>query len=394
MANPVLANRYEIQQQLGQKPGHRTLLALDQKTQDLVVIKVISFADEVEWDNIKLFEREAETLRNLRHPLIPAYLDHFEVNLRGGKGFALVQTHISGNSLESYIQTKTMLAEAELQKIATALLEILIYLHRQQPPVIHRDIKPSNVILSVHNNNTIEQIYLIDFGSVQNFKERPEGNSFTLVGTYGYTPPEQLAGRAIAASDLYSLGATLIAAACGTHPSSLPQRGMRIDFGSIVSLSHAFTDWLKLMTEPRIERRFASAQEALTALTQPKTPNAGIVQKPPESKIRLIKQPNLLEISLIGLAGRVRLRIDQTQISLTNELLGLQFKPCQPADRKAITKLEAIQPNSRSADGDNPLLIIWVGNQRFELGNDLIMTEAELDWLAYEISTWLQIPVD
>jgi len=67
----LLGERYQIQQQLGKKAGRRTLLARDLTTQELVVVKLLLFGNDFEWDNLKLFEREAETLKSLFHPAIP-----------------------------------------------------------------------------------------------------------------------------------------------------------------------------------------------------------------------------------------------------------------------------------------------------------------------------------
>ncbi|MBD1874302.1 hypothetical protein H6F75_12480 [Nodosilinea sp. FACHB-131] len=83
--------------------------------------------------------------------------------------------------------------------IAKALLDILEYLYRLQPPVIHRDIKPSNVLLKNRSGNSPGEVYLIDFGSVQT---AAHGGTVTVVGTYGYMPPEQFGGRSLPASDL------------------------------------------------------------------------------------------------------------------------------------------------------------------------------------------------
>jgi serine/threonine protein kinase len=325
----------------------------------------------------------------LNHPSIPAYLDHFELNLRNGKGFALVQTYIEGKSVESLMQAKVTFSEAQVKQIARALLEILVYLHRQQPPVVHRDIKPSNVLLGLGADNSLQQVYLIDFGSVQNFNDRSD-NSFTVVGTYGYTPPEQLGGRAITASDLYSLGATLIALITSTHPSSLPQQGMKIDFERVVTISPELTQWLKLMTNPRIDQRFASAREALLSLDIPSVPRSSfsVPKKPADCKIRVNKDSSSLEILIPGLSGKTRLLIDQNQISLGSEVLGLQFKQGQPADRRAINRLECV----KNPDGKYRI-VIWAGTQNFDLGTDNGISELEKDWLAYELSNWLGIPI-
>lgn len=78
-----------------------TLLALDHQTQELVVIKLLTFGEDFEWRSLKLFEREAEVLKSLDHPAIPCYLDYFEVE----RGFALVQSYINARSLEEHIRT-------------------------------------------------------------------------------------------------------------------------------------------------------------------------------------------------------------------------------------------------------------------------------------------------
>jgi serine/threonine protein kinase len=92
-------------------------------------------------------------------------------------------------------------------------------------------------------------VYLVDFGSVQAAAPREQG-SYTVVGSYGYMPLEQFGGRTVPASDLYSLGATLIHLLTGQHPADLPQEGARIVFEQAVHLSPPFRDWLRWMTEP------------------------------------------------------------------------------------------------------------------------------------------------
>lgn len=388
MPNPVLGDRYEIQKQLGKNSGRRTLLARDLQTQGLVVIKLLSFDNETEWDDLKLFEREADTLKNLSHPAIPQYLNSFELNLRTGKGFALIQTYAQGKSLEALLQAGKTFTEAQAKQIAKALLEILIYLHGQPPPVIHRDIKPKNILLTDTSGDRPIQVYLVDFGSVRTATAE-ENTTFTVVGTYGYMPPEQFSGRAIAASDLYSLGATLITLVTGTHPSSLPRRGSRIDFGQVADLSPAFADWLNWMTESSLERRLPSAESALQALEQGQTRNATVamVAKPADSKVTLNKDVNSLEIIIPARLGQVRLRIDAQEITLTQKRLGLAKGRPQVGRRKEIRSLT----HHKSATPPN--LVIAVGFQQYELGEPQSLTPAELDWLAYELSTWLKLPV-
>ena len=69
----ILKERYEIQKHLEQRLGQQTLLALDRKAQDLVLIKLLTFGGELKWEMFRLFEREAKILQELEHPNIPRY---------------------------------------------------------------------------------------------------------------------------------------------------------------------------------------------------------------------------------------------------------------------------------------------------------------------------------
>ncbi|MBW4542263.1 MAG: hypothetical protein KME43_24470, partial [Myxacorys chilensis ATA2-1-KO14] len=124
---------------------------------------------------------------------------------------------------------------------------------------------PSNILLSDRTGHHVGRVYLVDFGSVQTLVAQ-EGGTITVVGTYGYMPPEQYGGRATPASDLYSLGATLIYLTTGKHPADLPQHNLQLQFRPFATLSEPFLDWLEWLIEPSLENRLGSAQLALEAL--------------------------------------------------------------------------------------------------------------------------------
>lgn len=89
----MIKGRYQIKHKLSKKAGRQTLLAEDIESQELVIIKILQFNSLFQWDDLKLFEREAKTLKNLDHPAIPKYLDYFEIDYEQIQGFALVQTY-------------------------------------------------------------------------------------------------------------------------------------------------------------------------------------------------------------------------------------------------------------------------------------------------------------
>jgi serine/threonine protein kinase len=272
LSGEILADRYQCDRRLGKQAGRQTLLARDLKTQQQVVVKLLSFSSDFNWEDLKLFEREVETLKSLSHPAIPRYLDSFEIDTPNRKGFALVQTYIEAKSLQEYLSDGRTFSESEVKQLATALLDILAYLHQRHPPVIHRDIKPSNILLKNRSGNSVGEVYLVDFGAVQTLATQ-QGKTVTVVGTYGYMPPEQFGGRAVPASDLYGLGATLIALITKQHPADLPQKDLQLEFEQFTQLSPAFTNWLKWMTHPSLERRPASVQMAKEVLEKPQTIN-------------------------------------------------------------------------------------------------------------------------
>jgi serine/threonine protein kinase len=310
-AEDILQQNYQLQEQLGRTAvGHQTWLAIDLKSCEKVILKLLAFSPQMQWEELKLFEREAKVLESLNHPQIPRYRDYFDIdkNLGGGvPWFALVQDYIPGSSVQELLEKGKRFTEKEVRLIAKEILAILVYLHQLNPPVLHRDIKPSNLILGED-----DRIYLVDFGAVQ-AQAAVTGVTFTIVGTSGYAPLEQFWGRAVPASDLYALGATLIHLLTGIAPADLPQKDYRIHFSDRVSIKANFLNWIEKITDIAVEKRFSNAQEALEALnsrkiqqilTPQKTGFRKIVQ-PTGTLIKINKSNEKLEIFIpAGGAGR------------------------------------------------------------------------------------------
>jgi hypothetical protein len=77
---------------------------------------------------------------------------------------------------------------------------------------------------------------------------------------------EQFGGRAVPASDLYALGATLIHLIAQTAPADLPHSNLKIQFRHCLNLTPQLANWLEKMTAPALEKRFRTAKQALTSL--------------------------------------------------------------------------------------------------------------------------------
>ncbi len=262
----IVKTRYKLNKQIGETIGRQTWLATDIKVSPLqpVIVKLLAFNPQLQWNEIKLFEREAQVLKSINHPRIPKYLDYFSVDATEGSGLCwlgLVQNYIQGLSLQQLLNKNTYFVWQEVYNFAVEILKILIYLHELSPPIIHRDIKPSNLILGKDNH-----IYLVDFGAVQD-KAKAEGVTFTVVGTSGYVPPEQLWGKVVPASDLYALGTTLIHLVTRIPPTELPQQRMQIQFKHRAKGIHPeLANWIEKLIQPAPETRFQTARMALSAL--------------------------------------------------------------------------------------------------------------------------------
>ncbi len=257
----IIDNRYQIVTLLGEGGTGKTYSAIDLNSKQTVAIKAVFLSQINDWKILDLFEREAKVLATLNHSFIPKYLDYFYLDTEGDRKFYLVQELVAGESLYDLVKNGWHTNEEEVKNIAIDLLEILNYIHQLSPPVIHRDIKPQNIIRREDG-----KIYLVDFGAVQDLYRNTLSLSGTIVGTFGYMPPEQFRGRTFFASDLYSLGATLIFLLTHRSPAELPHQRLKIDFRNKVSLSEDFAHWLDKMTAPSFEERYHSAEEALQVL--------------------------------------------------------------------------------------------------------------------------------
>nr|WP_290228321.1 serine/threonine-protein kinase [Trichocoleus desertorum] len=296
----IVGDRYRILEVLGQGGIGTTYKAEDLQTQQQVALKALSLRRINDWKVLELFEREARVLSYLQHPAIPRYLNYFQVDTPENRWFYLVQELAAGRSLAQWVKEGWRIGEPEAKQLAIQVLEVLSYLHSLTPPVIHRDIKPQNII-----RRSDGQIFLVDFGAVQDTYRDTLTQGSTVVGTYGYMAPEQFRGKAVPATDLYGLGGTLLFLLTHQSPADLPQRRLKIDIRACTQLSPTFADWLDQMLEPAMEDRFPAAQEALAALQEPPRRQVELAR----SEVQIDRQPAGSRIQLKRTAQQVTVDI-------------------------------------------------------------------------------------
>lgn len=239
--------------------GRTTYLATEtDNSNNKIVIKQFQFAaSNSDWLGYKAYQREISILEQLEHSGIPKYLDSFETR----DGFCMVQEYIKAPSLAIARSYKP----EEIKDIAIAILEILIYLQNRIPAVIHRDLKPENILVDERG-----KVYLVDFGFARLGNENLAMSSVTL-GTLGFMPPEQLYNRQLTpATDLYSLGMSLICLLTKTKSGevdTLIDEDNNIKFQHLLpQLSQRWLNWLQTLVQRNPNHRYQNAAEALKQL--------------------------------------------------------------------------------------------------------------------------------
>lgn len=204
------------------------------------------------------FEREANILATLNHPGIVQVYDYFS---EGDRSY-LVLEYVDGKDLEVILsETPGFLPETQVIRWAIQICDVLTYLHNHEPrPIIFRDIKPSNIMLDSRG-----RIRLVDFGIARVFQSGQKG---TMIGTEGYSPPEQYRGIAEPRVDIYALGATLHHLLSKQDPRLEPPFSFheRPIHKTNPTVSHELAEIINRALEYDPNKRFGSAEEMQRAL--------------------------------------------------------------------------------------------------------------------------------
>ncbi|HET9905195.1 MAG TPA: serine/threonine-protein kinase [Anaerolineales bacterium] len=280
----MLAKRYAIQEVIGIGGMGSVYRARDMHfpsvTKLVAVKEMINSAPDplVRETIVQNFEREANLLATLQHPSIPRISDYFTVESRS----YLVLEFIHGKDMEAIINdTNGFLPEDEVLRWAIELCDVLDYLHQHRPdPIIFRDMKPSNVMIN-HNGDVI----LVDFGIAKTFQTGIKG---TMIGTEGYSPPEQYRGEATPAADIYAMGATIHHALTRRDPRleppfSFSERPIRRINSSV---SPELETVVNTALEYNPESRFKSSAEMKQALMGVARKTGALVRSPQTGTIQ------------------------------------------------------------------------------------------------------------
>ncbi len=273
-----IGDRYRAIRILGQGGFGRTFIGIDEALPSCpaCVIKQFFPADLGSAAKAaELFQQEAIRLDDLgKHPQIPTLFAHLELD---GWQY-LIQEFIDGQDLLKELQDQGAFSEAKIRMLLADLLPILQFIHDRH--VIHRDIKPENIIRRrlPSNSGSIASgsHVLVDFGAAKYVSTSALMQTGTRIGSAVYIAPEQMRGKAIFASDLYSLGVTCIHLLTNVSPFDLMDMdGAWVwrNFLGNSSISFALGQILDRLIVAAPSQRYQTAQAVLNDLKNLSSPS-------------------------------------------------------------------------------------------------------------------------
>lgn len=201
LAGAVVAGRYRVESLLGLGGMGAVYQADDMFEMQQVALKVISTASST-LDILmaeERFRREARYAHQLKHKNIVQVLNFGQ----DGTLLYLVMPLVTGGTLKVLLKGERPLPVAQTQRYLNDIADAIDAVHAHPQQIIHRDLKPSNLL--IHQDDG--RLVLADFGIARAMQqESPLTQRGLAVGTEHYIAPEQEAGNAEPASDIYAMG--------------------------------------------------------------------------------------------------------------------------------------------------------------------------------------------
>ena len=257
----LVNNTYRVEALLGRGGTSDVYRARSEISGRLVALKVLKSEFSSNEDYLLLLTRE-EAMREIRHDAIVRYSENHRT--ADGHVYLLID-YVDGPGMDKKLKEGPMSSE-DLLVICRRVAEGLEAAHERK--IFHRDLSPDNIIL---RDNDPAQAVIIDFGIAKDTNPGAEtivGNEFA--GKYAYAAPEQLSGKTDARTDIYSLGASLLANFRGRSPD-VGRNPMEVVHKKAEALDtkgvpEPLKSILDKMTNPNPDDRFESAAAVLAAL--------------------------------------------------------------------------------------------------------------------------------
>ncbi len=265
----LIDGRYRVLELLGQGGFGLTYHVLDLDSRP----KVLKVLTDNHPKYVELFQQEAQVLEKMDHPGIPKLdLDGYFTYLpkdREEPMHCIAMEKIEGLNLEEYLQKRgnRPIQQKRLLRWLAELSLILEQVHNLD--FFHRDIKPSNIMLRAEGS-----LVLIDFGTVRqlskSYIDKQAAGLVTGVISTGYTPMEQMKGKAVKQSDFYALGGTMIFLLTARNPLEFynSQTGKMEWRDRVENISPPFANLIDRMMAPLVAERPKTAREIFREIIQ------------------------------------------------------------------------------------------------------------------------------
>ena len=251
--HPALTAKYTVEKKLGH--GTQGQMYLVHNTAGAhFAVKAYNLKTIPNWKANDLMMREIEVLQTLYVDRVPRCVDVVDASSSAEPYIFVVQEYVDGESLLDMINNGHRFSIPDIIRITKDIAIILDDIEHAAK-IIHRDIKPSNIMIDKDG-----RAWLVDFGSVVR-SVKHEGGS-TIAGTAGYMSPEQCLGDAVPASDVYSLGMTLIHLLTGMAPFEFEQANLRPVYRPYLpkKVPAWYIDLIDQMIEPFATKRITAPQ--------------------------------------------------------------------------------------------------------------------------------------
>jgi len=299
----ILANRYEVLEQLGGGGMAIVFKGRDTLLNRLVTIKVLRPEYTTDSEFVARFRREAQAVASLSHPNIVSIYD---VGQEESIQF-LVMEYVDGENLKTLIKRRGLLPAEHAVSIAVQIAEALDHAHENN--IVHRDIKPHNILIT-----RLGRAKLTDFGIAMEASTGTVTNSGTVMGSVHYLSPEQARGEVAGPkSDIYSLGVVLYEMLSGAVPFTaetpvgVALKHIQENPLPVTAVNAAVPPGLAAVTARAMQKdpalRYGSAREMAQDLMASWQERAGPVEE------TMIIRENLLPVGAEGETVKKRRRI-------------------------------------------------------------------------------------
>lgn len=259
----VINNRYSTMRKFSEGNMTNVYLCADISKgldeENLCVVKLFNKEADDNTIQLKIFNREVESLQNLQHPNIIKIIDKGFDNVN--KAYFIVLDYFDGEGLDKFLKhNDEILSDNDKLKIINQILDAIRYSHNKN--IIHRDLKPSNILIDKELN-----IKIIDYG-VSKLKDTFYSD-YTLKNymSFKYASPEQKIGIDITyKSDIYSLGIIIYEILLGRTIDS--QKTIQELLEDDKTINPSYKEMLQSMVQMDVNKRVCSVKEILEFFTK------------------------------------------------------------------------------------------------------------------------------